>query len=306
MRRFVLPAVLAAAVLAAPVGTAAAAPAFHPSPVRHVRANGVSLGYRAAGSGRPLVMIMGFGGTMAEWDPALVARLARHRRVIVFDNRGIARSAGAPVNRLTIAQMADDTAALIRALGYRRADVLGWSMGGNIGQELVLRHPGRVGRLILAATDPGSRRAIQPTDPAIVRVLNDPNVTPAQLLPVIFPANQQAAGRAYFTRVATGWPGVRAEDYATPPAVVAAQARAEGPVLWYCRRCGAFARLPRVRRPTLVTDGRVDVVEPPENSRILARRIPRARLILYPDAGHAHLFQDRVRYAADARRFLDR
>jgi len=82
-----------------------------------------------------------------------------------------------------------------------------------------------------------------------------------------------------------------------------AQTRAEGP-LWFCRGCGAYGKLPRVRARTLVTDGRLDIVEPPENSRIIARRIPGAKLTLYRGAGHAHLFQFNGRYAGEVNGFL--
>jgi pimeloyl-ACP methyl ester carboxylesterase len=294
-----LAALVATAALAAP---ASAQTSFQPSPVQHVEVNGANLGYRTAGSGPPLVLITGFGATMAEWDPALVADLATQHTVVVFDNRGMATSTPAPVNRLRIAQMADDTAALIDVLGLHRADVLGWSMGGNIAEELVLRHPDRVRRLVLAATDPGSPKAVLPTDPLAVKLLNEVNTPISQLLKAIFPPRARTAAKAYVKRLGT-WPDIGTDAFTTPSAAVRAQIRAEGP-LWFCRGCGAYARLPRVRAPTLVTDGRLDIVEPPANSRIIARRIPGAKLTLYAGAGHAHLFQYHGRYAGEVNGFL--
>jgi pimeloyl-ACP methyl ester carboxylesterase len=294
-------ALVAAFALAAP---AAAQVPFDPSPVQHVEVNGANLGYRTVGSGPPLVLIMGFGGTMAEWDPALVADLATQHTVVVFDNRGIATSVPAPIRGLTIEGMADDTAGLIDALGFGQADVLGWSMGGNIAEELVLRHPEKVRRLVLAGTDPGGPHAVLPTEPLALKLLSATNPPISLEIKAIFPATPagRAAGQAYVGRVPT-WPGFTPDGLTTATATIRAQIRAEGP-LWYCRTCGAYPRLPSIRAPTLVTDGRLDIVEPPANSRIIARRIPGAKLRLFAGAGHAHLFQFHGRYAGLVNGFL--
>jgi pimeloyl-ACP methyl ester carboxylesterase len=201
--------------------------------------------------------------------------------------------------------MADDTAALIRALGYRRADVLGWSMGGNIAEMLALRHPGRVRRLILAATDPGGPHAIHPTNPLAVHALNDPNATTAQFLKVIFPqtAAGTAAQKAYVQRL-FGWPAVTPSDFSASPSITREQSVAEGQRQWYCRTCGAYPRLGSVCTRTLVADGRKDIVEPTQNSRIIAGRIPGAKLALFTGSGHAFLFQDHGAFASRITRFL--
>jgi pimeloyl-ACP methyl ester carboxylesterase len=284
------------------VGEAQGGDGFEPSPLRHLRVGDISVGYRTIGSGPPLVMITGYAATLYVWDPGLLMRLAEHRRVVVFDNRGVLTTTRGR-GRLTIQLMADDTAGLIRALGYRRADVLGWSMGGNIAQEVALRHPKRVRRLILAATDPGSSRAIQPENPVARRVLNDPNPTIQELLRAIFPATKQAAANAYVRRLLL-WPGVQPSDFNASPQITREQSVAAGRRLWLCRTCGAYGRLPSLRAPTLVADGRRDILEPPGNSRIIARRIPRARLSLYGAAGHAFLFQRRADFASLANSFL--
>jgi pimeloyl-ACP methyl ester carboxylesterase len=263
----------------------------------------ISVGYRTIGSGPPLVLIMGYSATLYVWDPGLLTLLAEQRRVVVFDNRGVLTTSRGR-GRLTIQRMADDTAGLIRALGYRRADVLGWSMGGNIAQELALRHPGRVRRLVLAATDPGSPRAIQPTNPLAKRLLVDPNPTIQELMRAIFPPTKQAAADAYIQRLLQ-WPGLQPSDFNASPRITREQSVAEGR-LWFCRSCGTYRRLPDLRAPTLVADGRRDILEPPRNSRIMARRIPRARLALYGGAGHAFLFQRRADFAARVGSFLER
>lgn len=294
--------VVVVASLALPaVGEAQGGDGFEPSPLRNVRVGDISVGYRTIGSGPPLVLITGYAATLYVWDPGLLTPLAEHRRVIVFDNRGVLTTSRGR-GRLTIQRMADDTQGLIRALGYRRADVLGWSMGGYIAQELALRHPQRVRRLVLAATDPGSSRAIQPKSPPAQRVLTDPNPTIQELLRAIFPAAEQAAANAYIRRLLL-WPGVQPSDFNASPQITGDQRVAAGK-LWLCRSCGAYGRLPSLRAPTLVADGRRDILEPPDNSRIIARRIPRARLSLYGAAGHAFLFQRHVDFATRVNSFL--
>jgi pimeloyl-ACP methyl ester carboxylesterase len=277
-----------AALAAGPASTAAAASTVVWSPVLHVQVGRVSIGYRVIGSGPPLVMIMGFGGTMAEWDPAVLSAMGTRRTVIVFDNRGVATSTDTPGNRLTIDQMADDTARLIGRLHYRRVDVLGWSMGSFIAQKLVLRHPQVVRRLILSGPDPGSPIAVQ-ASARVNRILANPNTTPAQLIPLLFPHNQQQAGFDYIHRVGAQ-PGLLPNSFTVTKQILAAQNVAGGR-LWYCRGCGAYARLPSISKPTLVADGSEDIVEPTPNSRIIAARIPGAKLRLFRDAGHAFMFQ---------------
>ena len=293
----------AAALVALPApARAAASQTAQLSPYRFAKVPGARLGWREAGSGRPLVLIAGFGLTAAEWDPALVARLAADRRVIVFDNRGAGTSTGS-LDRLSITQMATDTARLIKRLGLRRPDVLGWSMGGYIAQELALRHPRRVRRLILAGTDPGGTQAVQPSAD-VLAILDDPDASPASLLPILFPPDQQAAGTAWFGRIAAQ-PGLRPGSLVVSPAVTAAQTLACGP-RWARRGKGTWSRLPRLDLPVLVTDGLEDVVVPEVNSDRLAGRIPGARLTVFPDAGHAFLIQEGPAFARAARAFLTR
>jgi pimeloyl-ACP methyl ester carboxylesterase len=296
-------AAFAALALAAPA--AAQTPAAPTSyPLETAKVNGATLGYRdinPTAGGTPLVLICGYGLTMAEWDPTFVETLAKGRRVIVFDNRGIGTSGG-PVKGLTIAEMARDTAGLMRKLGIKRADVLGWSMGGYIAQTLALARPGLVHRLVLASTDPGSPHALEPKKP-VVKVLTNPNLTPESLLPVLFPADQQAAGQAWFAAI-EAQPNLRAADFATPDATMNAQEAANA-TRWYGRGDGTYARLPKLKAPTWIGYGTQDVVVPPGNARLLARRIPHATAHGFADAGHAFLFQDPAAKASMMAAFLD-
>jgi pimeloyl-ACP methyl ester carboxylesterase len=293
MLRFSVVSVLAVLALAAPA--AAATPASPTPPtaraLRTATVNGATLGYRdlnPSAAGRALVMIAGYGVTMAEWDPLLVEALADGHRVIVFDNRGVGTSTGS-VRGLTIAKMADDTAALIARLRLGAPDVLGWSMGGYIAQELALRHPSSVHRLVLASANPGSPKSTQPSQ-RVIDVLTSPSTTATGLLPVLFPSDQQAAGKAWLASI-SGQPGLTAADFATPAATMAAQEAATAG-RWYGTGKGTYARLGRLRQPTLVAYGADDVIVPPANAKLLGARLPHATLRRYADAGHAFLFQE--------------
>jgi pimeloyl-ACP methyl ester carboxylesterase len=292
--------VLAALAVAAP----AAAQAPTAAPLQTAQVNGAGIGYRVlnpGATGRPLLLIAGYGVTMAEWDPAFVEGLARGRRVVLFDNRGIGTSSG-PTKGLTIARMADDADALIAALRLRRVDVLGWSLGGYVAQRLALDAPKRVGRLILASANPGSPKAIQPSA-RVVGVLTSASASATSLLPVLFPPSQQAAGQAWLTAI-SAQPDLTAADFATPPATMSEQELAAGP-RWYGRGDGTYRELPRLRARTLVAYGTEDVVVPPANAKLLLRRLPNATALRVPDAGHAFLFQQPAQTAAVFARFLN-
>jgi pimeloyl-ACP methyl ester carboxylesterase len=259
------------------------------SVVRHVRVNGVRLGYRTVGSGAPLIMIPGFAFTMAEWDPKLIHALAAHHRVVLFDNRGVATSTDSR-NRLTIAEMANDTVGLVRALNLGRVDVLGWSMGGYIAQQLALRHPAMVRRLLLASTGPGSIRAIQPS--AIV--INElQHASQAQLVRLLFPRTGLSAARAWQMRIGEQAAQLHFTriDFNVSPLIVSQQFLAAGPG-WDSRGHGAYDRLPKLRIPTLIMAGVDDLIVPVGNARLLQQRIRHSTLVRYRDAGHAFLFQE--------------
>jgi pimeloyl-ACP methyl ester carboxylesterase len=278
--------------------TAAAAPIGE---LQHVQVGDITVGYRegGTGSGPPLVLIMGFAGAMYEWDPALLERLADGRRVIVFDNRGVATTSG-PTAGMTIETMADDTAGLIEALGLGQVDVLGWSMGGYVAQELVLRHSQLVNRLILAATDPGSPRAVQPSA-AVIALLE--SARRADLIEAIFPQTRagRAAAKAYLARVGAQ-PGLQESYFEVSPETVRAQLGAE--LAWNRPGAGSYASLGQIAQPTLVIDGTLDRVEPPANSRLLAQRIPSSLLRLYQGGGHAFMYQYPALVAKNVGAFL--
>ena len=290
-------AVAAGGLLAA--GPAAAAD--FTAQVRHAQVDGRRIAWYERGAGPPLVMAIGTGSTMAEWDPGLLALLARRHRLILFDYPGVGRS-GPAITRTSFAALADRTAGLMGAIGLRRADVLGWSMGGFVAQQLAVRHPQRVRRLVLAGTNPGGEATVL-GPPADQRIDSDPDPSDAAVLRVLYPRNPagRAAGRAFLARLDTASEsGEIPDDFTVPARTVRAQVAAEDG--WLRSDANADA-LRSLRTPTLVAGGRVDPVVPPANLRRIAALIPGARLELYPGS-HAFLFQHRGRFARAVNAFL--
>ena len=248
-----------------------------------------TVGYREIGSGPPLVLIMGYAGTMETWEPQLVDTLARHFRVVIFDNAGIGGTRALP-SPLTIDAMANQTSALIRALGLGRTDVLGWSMGGMIAQALAVLHPDQVRRLVLCASFPGVGTVIPPQ-----AKIND--LTNGNGLSVLFPADQPMAAAA-FSAGAQSY--VNAEVASNT--VIAAQGDAA--LAWFHGADPAGRKTSQISAPTLVADGAEDQLDAVSNSRAIARLIPGARLVIYPDAGHGFLFQEGTQFAVAVESFL--
>ena len=158
--------------------------------VKKEKIENIELAYYTRGSGEPLVMIMGFRGTMSIWDPAMLEILEKKFKLILFDNRGAGLSSDTQDNVLTISQMADDTAKLIKALGYPKAHVLGWSMGSRIALELSLKHPELVQSLILCSPNPGGKNQAARKSNAYTK-LTASDLSAKEGLSFIFPDNPE-------------------------------------------------------------------------------------------------------------------
>ena len=263
------------------------------APVQSARTRLGNVAYRAIGTGPPLLLITGFSGTMESWDPRFVNALAQHHRVITFDNAGIGKTGRLPAP-LTIDTMADQTSALLDTLGLARTDVLGWSMGSMIAQALAVRHPIQVDHLILGAGYPGSGTTIRPSRAALDAFESG---DPPKVMAALFPADQTAAQSTYLAAISSYPPAASA-----PADVVNTQKHAVD--TWWNRADPTGPEASRITAPTLVADGTVDQLDPTANSRMLANLIPGAKLRLYPDAGHAFLFQDEATFTALIDSFL--
>jgi 3-oxoadipate enol-lactonase len=240
--------------------------------------NGIKLYYEEHGNGTPLLLIMGFTANATAWE-ALIPYLARQHRTIAFDNRGSGRS-DQPEGAYTMAQLADDAVGLLDVLGIQRAHVHGVSMGGMIAQHVYLRHPDRVLSLILGCTTPGGPNSVQASPEVVQTLLASTQMTPEQAfeanLPILYSDNFAATHRQVLWERTQQYAHLRAT-----PQGVQGQLQA---ILGH----DTYDRLPEFRVPTLVLHGDDDQLVPTANGRILAERIPGAKLVLYPGARHGY------------------
>jgi pimeloyl-ACP methyl ester carboxylesterase len=211
----------------------------------------------------------------------------------VFDNAGVGETA-ALTAPLSIPEMAAQTSALISTLRLGRCDVLGWSMGGMIAQSLAVTHPRQVRRLVLAATQAGTGKAV-PVPAAAQAALDSGGGGAA--LSLLFPADQVAATERYVTGI-LAYPS----HYSASAAVRTDQQAALDQ--WFAGNDVSGRDPGAIRAPTLVADGTEDALDPVSNDRMLARIIHGARLVLYPGAGHGFLFQDAQSFISELRSFL--
>lgn len=273
------------------------------APTRYVDVDGDRFAYRrfgnAAAGQPPLFLLQHFRGGMDHWDPLMTDGLAAGREVILYNGRGVASSSGKP--RTRIEHMADDAAAVIRALDLPKVDVLGFSLGGYQAQDLVRRHPELVRKLMLIGTGP--RGGNPDSDPEVLERAPRPVPTLEDFLFLFFGRSAAAkqAGRAFWQRRHQ-----RADqDPPSSPEVIQAQIEANMHFLPRLDRKAPFAHLREIRQPTFILNGVDDVMIPTINSWHMAQNIPNAQLFLYPDAGHAPHFQYPGRFLKHAIQFLD-
>jgi pimeloyl-ACP methyl ester carboxylesterase len=254
------------------------------------------------GAGLPLLFLQHFTGTLDNWDPAVTDPLATGREVILFENAGVGRSTG-PVPR-TIAGMARHALSFLDALGVTRCDILGFSLGGMVAQQMAQDRPDIARRLILAGTAPrGGEDIMHLEKPALARYLADPSLRGYAVLGKLFFASSdssQAAANAFTERLMQ-----RAQDREpiSGPAVAEAQMAAFRE--WDLASGERFATLQTIHQPTLVVNGTRDEMIPVRNSYWLSQHLPNAVLLTYPDSGHGSLFQFHESFIRQARSFLD-
>lgn len=252
-------------------------------PKSQVLVDDVRLAYRTFGEGPPLLMVMGFAGTMDIWDARLIREFAKEHTVIIFDNRGMGGSTNG-TEHISIRRMAADSAGLLRELGYVRADVFGWSMGGLIAQELALNYPERVGKLVLL----GTSCAAKPVAEITRRLLN---MDMKELLTHIFPS---------------GWlvkyPDALAKlpRQANPPDPAIVQAQGDAMINWQ----GCCLRLAGLEKNALIISGLDDDILPEPLAVEITEQIRGSWLARYKNATHWLMYQDPVGLGNTVNNFL--
>ncbi|MFZ6759002.1 alpha/beta fold hydrolase [Undibacterium sp. Ji50W] len=269
-------------------------------PTQSLSAGGVDFAYRELGQqngGTPVVFLVHLAAVLDNWDPRVLDGFSAKHHVVAFDNRGVGASSGTPAN--TIEQMADDAITFIKAKGFKQVDLFGFSMGGMIAQEIVLKEPDLVRKLILAGTGPAGGPGIS----AVAGVANYDLLRatftgqdPKQYLFFTRTPNGIEAGKFFLKRLQE-----RTENRDKEITVRAYVAQLQALGAWGQKQP---ADLSVVRQPVLVVNGDDDRMVPTSNSYDLAKRLPHSQLIIYPDAGHGGVFQYHENFVPKALAFL--
>ncbi|MFM9499676.1 alpha/beta fold hydrolase [Streptomyces galilaeus] len=268
-------------------------------------ADGVTYQYRRFGNADaesvPLVFLQHYRGTLDNWDHQLIDTIAAKREVILVDNVGVGGSTGTTPG--TVQQMSLDAIDFIDALKLPRYDLFGFSLGGQVAQEVALRRPWQVRRVVLAGTAPQGGVDQRASDPKVLESVLRDNSGPADLLFLFFKdtASSQAAGTEFLQRL-----GQRTTDHDAPSSLTTRDAQLTAMSEWGIPDKSKLVRLNALFQPVLVADGDSDILMPPKNSHLLAKHLPNAQLSIYPNAGHGFLFQYSVKFGKEVNAFLDR
>jgi pimeloyl-ACP methyl ester carboxylesterase len=241
-----------------------------------------------------------FRGGLDNWDPLVTNGLAKDRPIILLNNAGVASSGGEPAD--TVSGMAKHVLAFINALGLKLVDVLGFSLGGFVAQQLAVENPNLVRRLILAGAGPQGGEGMDAFTPEVAQHATQRTPTVENFLYLFFSPSEasQAAGRAFWERR-----HARA-DQDVPSSLAAMDAQAKAIAGWGAvPKSGRYEQLKRIKQPVLVVNGRDDIMVPSINSFVLQQHIPDATLILYPNSGHGAIFQYPGLFTSHARLFLE-
>jgi pimeloyl-ACP methyl ester carboxylesterase len=270
-------------------------------PTRRIAAdNGIEYAYRDLGdSGVPLVLLQHFRGNLDNWDPALVDALATDRRVVTFDNVGVAATTGTTPS--TIAAMARDAIAFLDAMDLQEVDLLGFSIGSFVAQELALIRPDLLRRVVLASSAPQGAAGMHGWAPEVIGAVGAPEPNPQGYLDVFFAptttsrtAGRQAAGRIFG----------RTTNRDEPTTWLTRQAQYGAVCAWGIPNHALLQRVAAIDLPVFVANGDSDPMILPRYSHLLAGLLPDARITIYPDSAHGFLFQHHSAFAADVHAFL--
>jgi pimeloyl-ACP methyl ester carboxylesterase len=262
-------------------------------------ANGIDYAYREVGEGAPLVLLQHFRGNLDNWDPALIDTLARGRRVVTFDNKGVGGSTGTTPS--TIGQMARDAIAFLEAMEFDQVDVLGFSIGSFVAQEIALIRPAVVRRLVLASSAPQGAAGMHGWAPEVIGAVGTPSTSPEGYIGVFFadsPTSRQAGVEAL------GRISARTDDRDAQTTWQTRQAQYDAVCAWGIPDHSLLQRVSAIDVPVFVANGDSDPMILPRYSYLLAGLIPGATVKIYPDSAHGFLFQHHAEFADDVEAFL--
>jgi pimeloyl-ACP methyl ester carboxylesterase len=269
--------------------------------IRRVTAgNAIEYAYRELGDGDiPLVLLQHFRGNLDNWDPALVDALAEDRRVVAFDNVGVGATTGRTPS--TVEAMAHDAIAFLEAMSFRKVDLLGFSLGSFVAQEIALIRPDLLRRVVLASSAPQGAAEMHGWAPEVIGAVGAPETSPEGYLDVFFAptttsreAGLQAAQRIFG----------RTADRDEVTTWQTRQAQYDAVCAWGIPNHSLLQRVTAIELPVFVANGDSDPMILPRYSHLLAGLLPDARVTIYPDSAHGFLFQHHGRFAADVHGFL--
>jgi pimeloyl-ACP methyl ester carboxylesterase len=263
--------------------------------------NGTTYAYRRFGNegALPLLCLQHFRGNLDNWDPAFVDPIAADREVILVDSSGVGLSTGTTPS--SVYGLARDVLDFVDALGLSKVDLLGFSLGGFVAQEVTLLRPPLVRRLVLAGTGPQGGRDMHGWTPEVIERAYKEVQHPDDALYLFFAPTptSQAKGKQFLTRIFA-----RQHDRDKTPSLAARDAQAQAILEWGIPDLSKLWRLAGITQPTLVATGTHDIMVPTVNSYLLAGHLPNAKLVVYPDANHAFLFQYPEEFSSQVNDFL--
>ena len=262
--------------------------------------NGVDYACRdLGGSTAPLVLLQHFRGNLDNWDPALIDALATHRRVVLFDNVGVGATTGTTPS--TVEQMAADAISFFDAMEFERVDILGFSIGSFVAQEIALTRPAVVRSLTLASSAPKGAAGMHGWAPWVIDAVGKPQPDPSGYLKVFFAksTSSQQAGQQALQRMFS-----RTSGFDQPTTWQTRQAQYDAVCAWGIPNHSLLQRLSAIRHPVFVANGDSDPMILPHFSHLLVGLIPHASMKIYPDSAHGFLFQHSTEFAVDVEQFL--
>ncbi len=270
------------------------------APTQYIEVDGVKYAYRSFGQkeGTPLVFFIHFVATMDDWDPALINPLAEKYPILLLDNKGVGGSGGTVPT--SVEEMGDDAAKLIQALGYKKINLLGFSIGGFIAQNVAAKHPELVDKLILAGTSPKGGKYITDILQHVEKARKEEPDNPR--LSLFFPKTEsgRAAGLAYTERLQKR----RAEIHVPHLTQEAIANQAQAIIRFGTEKDENFSVIKSIKQPTLIVNGDNDTMVATSNSLDFVQHIPNSKLVIWSNSGHGALYQYHEDFVREIEDFL--